>query len=267
MSQFFVVPTELAPATLAKSADINAITSAVDTAFNKLPTELELKTGTINYIVDTGAVNAYLVALPYAPASYSDGLSIEFKALNTNTGAATINVNGLGVKSIRLSDGHVVYAGDITAGSSVTLRYSSTTGYFHVAANSVVSANRSEQSAVDAATNGAVQVGLAVDQVTLATTQAGLAATQATNAAASYDSFDDRYLGSKATAPTLDNDGNALLTGAIHWNTGINSMQVWAGSAWANVAPVATSFNIGQVVDLTATLARANTKTHFLVNT
>ena len=150
MSQFFVVPTELEPATLAKSADINAITSAVDSAFNKLPTEIELKTGTVNYAVDTGTANAYLVALPYAPASYSDGLSIEFKALNTNTGAATINVNGLGVKSIRLADGHIAYAGDITVGVPVTLRYSSTTGFFHISANSVVSANRAEASAAAA---------------------------------------------------------------------------------------------------------------------
>ncbi len=35
----------------------------------------------------------------------------------------------------------------------------------------------------------------------------------------SYDSFDDRYLGAKSSAPSVDNDGNALLTGAIYWNT------------------------------------------------
>jgi hypothetical protein len=55
-------------------------------------------------------------------------------------------------------------------------------------------------------------------------------------AAASYDSFDDRYLGSKASAPTLDNDGNALLTGALYWNTGTNMMNVWTGSAWSAVS-------------------------------
>jgi len=205
MNQLFTAPTDLAPATLAKSADINAITAVVGTAFNKLPTELELKTGTINYAVDTGTANAYLVALPYAPASYTDGLSVVFKALNTNTGASTINVNGLGAKTIRLSDDHVVYAGDITAGSSVTLRYSSTTGYFHVAANSVVSANRSEQSAVDAE--------------------------------AAWASFDDRYLGAKAAPPSLDNDGAALLVGAMYWNNSSDTMWAYTGSTWSALSP------------------------------
>lgn len=76
-----------------------------------------------------------------------------------------------------------------------------------------------------ATTNGAAQVALATTQVGLATTQAGLAA-------ASYDSFDDRYLGAKTGDPTLDNDGAALLTGALVFNTTVNKMKVYTGSAW-----------------------------------
>jgi hypothetical protein len=48
---------------------------------------------------------------------------------------------------------------------------------------------------------------------------ANSASASAVAAAASYDSFDDRYLGAKAADPTLDNDGNALLNGALYWNT------------------------------------------------
>ena len=58
-------------------------------------------------------------------------------------------------------------------------------------------------------------------------------------AAASYDSFDDRYLGSKSTAPTLDNDGNALITGAIYWNSVTNAMYAWTGSAWGSISSTA----------------------------
>ena len=61
---------------------------------------------------------------------------------------------------------------------------------------------------------------------------ASSSSTSAANAAASYDSFDDRYLGPKASNPTLDNDGNALLTGALYWNTAANEMRVYSGSAW-----------------------------------
>jgi hypothetical protein len=66
----------------------------------------------------------------------------------------------------------------------------------------------------------------------LATAQVTLATNQANAAAASYDSFDDRYLGAKSSNPTLDNDGNALLTGALYWNTVNNEMRVYSGSAW-----------------------------------
>ena len=68
------------------------------------------------------------------------------------------------------------------------------------------------------------------------------AAASATAAAASYDSFDDRYLGSKSSAPSVDNDGNALATGALYWNSVDNAMYVWSGSAWASISSTAAIF-------------------------
>ena len=65
------------------------------------------------------------------------------------------------------------------------------------------------------------------------------AAASAAAAAASYDSFDDRYLGAKSTPPTLDNDGNALVTGAIYWNSVTNQMFAWTGSAWGSISSTA----------------------------
>jgi len=65
------------------------------------------------------------------------------------------------------------------------------------------------------------------------------AAASATAAAASYDSFDDRYLGAKSTAPSVDNDGNALITGAIYWNSTTNQMFAWTGSAWGSISSTA----------------------------
>jgi hypothetical protein len=62
------------------------------------------------------------------------------------------------------------------------------------------------------------------------------AAASATAAAASYDSFDDRYLGPKASAPSVDNDGNALIEGALYWNSTSNAMLAWDGSAWASIS-------------------------------
>jgi len=62
------------------------------------------------------------------------------------------------------------------------------------------------------------------------------AAASAAAAATTYDNFDDRYLGAKSSAPTLDNDGNSLITGAIYWNTPGATMYAWTGSAWGSIS-------------------------------
>ena len=68
---------------------------------------------------------------------------------------------------------------------------------------------------------------------TNAATSATNAATSETNAAASYDSFDDRYLGAKSSAPTVDNDGDALIVGALYFNTATDIMNVrTSGGSW-----------------------------------
>lgn len=64
-------------------------------------------------------------------------------------------------------------------------------------------------------------------------TSATAASNSASAAAASLDEFDDRYLGAKASDPTLDNDGNPLITGALYFNTAAGVMRVYDGSAWS----------------------------------
>ena len=107
----------------------------------------------------------------------------------------------------------------------------------------------SATSAATSAAAAATSASNASTSASNASTSAGNASTSATNAAASatsasntYDQFDDRYLGSKATAPSVDNDGNALLTGALYWNTSTNNLFVWTGSTWTNAAFTAGSF-------------------------
>jgi hypothetical protein len=77
---------------------------------------------------------------------------------------------------------------------------------------------------------------LYVDDVAGSATAAAASATAAANA---LDSFDDRYLGAKSSAPSVDNDGNALLTGALYWNSVTNVMFVWSGSAWGSISSAA----------------------------
>jgi hypothetical protein len=46
-------------------------------------------------------------------------------------------------------------------------------------------------------------------------------------AEAQFDNFDDRYLGAKSSAPTLDNDGNALINGALYYDSGNAKLNVY----------------------------------------
>lgn len=90
--------------------------------------------------------------------------------------------------------------------------------------------------------SGAPTIGLHAATKTYVDTVAGsaaAAAASAADAATTYDNFDDRYLGAKASPPTLDNDGNALLTGAIYWNSVSNAMFAWSGTAWGSISSTA----------------------------
>ena len=110
------------------------------------------------------------------------------------------------------------------------------------AANSVATIAGYATSSANSATAAATSATSAAASATAASTSAASAATSATSAAASYDQFDDRYLGSKTTDPTLDNDGNALLTGALYFNSVLNAMKVYSGASWGLVAPDTSNF-------------------------
>jgi hypothetical protein len=122
------------------------------------------------------------------------------------------------------------------------------------AATSESNAATSETNAANSASAAATSASNASTSETNAAASASAAATSAANAAASYDSFDDRYLGTKASDPTLDNDGNALVTGALYYNTTDGEMRVYDGSQW--LAASAASQAILVVYSYTATAAQ-----------
>ena len=81
------------------------------------------------------------------------------------------------------------------------------------------------QTAADRVQTGLDRIATAADVVSA---NAALA-----NVLSAYDSFDDRYLGAKAADPALDNDGNALVAGAIYYKTTATpGMRIWTGAIW-----------------------------------
>ena len=268
----------------ARSQQIDDIGLGIEAGFEKLPSENQLKYIERNLGTDSGAANAYVVTMTYTPPSLLDGLVVIFKASNASTGAATINVDSLGIKSIKRLDGTDPIANDINGWTH--LRYDSTAGVFYLesvtpamvtaaqtaataAATSATNAATSETNAANSAsaastsatnaatsegnaatsasnaagseTNAASSASAAASSASAASTSASNAATSETNAETAWDNFDDRYLGAKASAPTLDNDGDALTTGALFFNTTTNEMGVYNGSAWEYPAAEAAS--------------------------
>lgn len=80
----------------------------------------------VPYAVASGSANTYAVTLSPVPSAYVEGMAIAVKINVQNTGASTLNVNGLDAKPIKKANGNDVAAGNLKAGSIYTLRYNGT---------------------------------------------------------------------------------------------------------------------------------------------
>lgn len=119
-------------------------------------------------------------------------------------------------------------ASEQAAATSASNASTSETNASGSASNAASSASAASTSASQASTS-ATSASTSASQASTSATQAQTAATNAENA---FDSFDDRYLGAKTSDPTLDNDGEALLTGALYFNSTAGEMKVYDGNGW-----------------------------------
>jgi hypothetical protein len=189
----------------------------------------------------TSATNAANSATA-ANTSATNAASSATAAAGSATTASTQATNASNSATAAATSATNASTSATAAATSATNASNSASAASTSASNASTSATNAANSATTAttqATNASNSATAAAGSATTATTQAGIATTQATNAAssaaaaaASYDNFDDRYLGPKASNPTVDNDGNALLTGALYFNTAVNEMRVYSGSAW-----------------------------------
>ena len=119
-------------------------------------------------------------------------------------------------------------------------------------------AETAETNAETAETNAATSATNAATSATNSATSATNSATSETNADDKFNEFDAVYLGEKASDPTVDNQGSALATGALYFNTGTNITRVYTGSSWINVAASATSVTVSQISDYSGTATELN---------
>ena len=241
------------------------------------------KTGSVvtyETIVYQSLQNANLNQNPSTATSFWVPIQLVWSA----TSVYALNANVVGTDGILYTSLQAANTGNIPASSP-----SFWVGTSAAAAASATAALASQVAAATSASTATTQAGLASTSASTSTTQAGIATTQAgisttqagnastsasaastsagnaatseSNAAATYDLFDDRYLGAKAADPTLDNDGNALVTGAMYFNTVSNTTRIYNGASWQDTAALATTINLATQVTGTLPIANGGTGT------
>jgi hypothetical protein len=202
------------------------------TVTNSIAAKLPLAGGTMSGAIAMGTSKITGLGTPTADADAST------KAYVDTQSALKLSLTG-GTMSgaIAMGTAKITGLGTPTADADATTKL-----YVDGILGSATAAATSASAAATSASNASTSASNASTSAGNASTSATAAAASATSAAASYDSFDDRYLGPKASAPTVDNDGNTLLTGALYWNSTSSQLFIWSGSAWTQAALTAGSF-------------------------
>ena len=152
---------------------------------------------------------------------------------HTSSGAQPLTTNTNSANWDLIVDAATATTSSTNAASSATAAANSATA----AANSATAAASSQTAAASSATTASTKATQADTAKTAAQTAQTAAETAKTAAETALDSFDDRYLGAKSSNPTLDNDGNALIDGALYFNTTVNRMRVYdlGNTTWLEV--------------------------------
>jgi hypothetical protein len=224
-----------AAATSATSA-ANSATSAATSATNAANSATAAATSATSAAASATASASSASAA--ATSATSAAASATAAATSATSAAASATAAASSAGTAATSAGQAA-----TSATSAATSATSAAASASAAATSATSASASATAAATSASSASTSASSALTSQTAAATSAASASTSAssaltsaTSAATSYDEFDDRYLGAKATPPTVDNDGNALITGALYWNTAVNKMYVWSGTAWGEIS-------------------------------
>jgi hypothetical protein len=206
------------------------------------------------------ATNAASVAEGFANAAGSSAAAASSSAATASTAATNASNSATAAASSASA-----------AATSASNASTSATNASTSASNAATSASDAQiaQTAAELAETGALAAQTAAEtaETNAETAETGAVAAQVAaeaardSALAAYDNFDDRYLGAKTADPTLDNDGDALVAGALYFNTVANEMRLYTGSAWvaayvSGAGFLASANNLSDVAN--ASTARSN---------
>ncbi len=196
-----------------------------------------------------------------ASTSETNAAASETAAASSASAASTSETNAASSASAASTSETNAAASETAAAASETAAAASESAASTSETNAASSASAASTSASNASTsetNAAGSATAAAGSATAAAGSATAAAGSATAASDKYDEFDARYLGEKASDPSVDNQGGALVEGALYFNTTSDAMKVYDGAAWVSVAPVATSITVSQISDYTGTATELN---------
>jgi hypothetical protein len=194
------------------------------------------------------SASAALTSETNAANSASAAATSASNAATSETNAATSESNAASSASAAALSESNAASSETNAATSASNAATSETN----AANSASAASTSASNAATSETNAANSASAALTSENNAATSESNAATSAANAEAAYDDFDDRYLGAKATAPTVDNDGDPLIVGALYFDTTLNEMRVYDGSLWKSAGSTVNGTAVRQTFTATA---------------
>ena len=149
---------------------------------------------------------------------------------HTSSGSQPLTTNTNSANWDLIVDAESATTSANNAASSATASANSATA----SANSATAAATSESNASTSASTATTKATQADTAKTAAETAKTAAETAQTAAETALDTFDDRYLGAKNSDPATDNDGNALIDGALYYNTTDNITKVYdlATTSW-----------------------------------
>ena len=179
-----------------------------------------------------------------AASSATAAQTAQTAAETANTGAETAETNAETAKTAAQAAQTAAETAETNAETAETNAASSATASATSATASSNSATAAATSATNAATsetNAATSATNAASSATAASNSATSAANSAASAAAAFDNFEDTYLGSFTADPTVDNDGDALVSGALYFNSSSNEMRVYDGANWIAASSAGTA--------------------------